>query len=340
MNTRISQVAVANPGSSYTQDEVLDMLGLVGNEFAERIFGSCGVRKRHFELSPEVLMSRMQDRTPETERQLLDLATLAIDQLDIDPDEIGTVITASYYSLGGPTLAHRLLDYYELDPGIDKYHIVGVGCASAVPLFKLASQSLRDQPGKKALVVAAESITGFITPVGPDDEKVKIVGSSLFGDGCAAAVMSNGNSSAGPALDGYKVHQVADSLGSVHFKLGSDDSYMQIGKDLPTIAEEQLGELTDAFLADAGLDRESIDHWLVHPGGRGIIEGVQKGLDLTDDQVSVSYDVLANYGNMGTPCSFYVLKGTIEQRKPEPGDTGLMVTIGPGVTVGLMLLRW
>jgi predicted naringenin-chalcone synthase len=126
----------------------------------------------------------------------------------------------------------------------------------------------------------------------------------------------------------------------VHFKLGSDDSYMQIGKDLPTIAEEQLGELTDSFLADAGLERESIDHWLVHPGGRGIIEGVQKGLGLTDGQVGVSYEVLANYGNMGTPCSFYVLKGTIEQRKPQPGDVGLMVTIGPGVTVGLMLLRW
>jgi len=35
-----------------------------------------------------------------------------------------------------------------------------------------------------------------------------------------------------------------------------------------------------------------------------------------------------------------VLKGTEEQRAPSPGDLGLMVTIGPGVTVGLMLLRW
>ena len=43
---------------------------------------------------------------------------------------------------------------------------------------------------------------------------------------------------------------------------------------------------------------------------------------------------------MGTPSSFYVLKRTVEQRQPAAEDTGLMVTIGPGVTVGLMLLSW
>jgi predicted naringenin-chalcone synthase len=30
----------------------------------------------------------------------------------------------------------------------------------------------------------------------------------------------------------------------------------------------------------------------------------------------------------------------VELRKPQTGDLGLMVTVGPGVTVGLMLLRW
>jgi predicted naringenin-chalcone synthase len=54
----------------------------------------------------------------------------------------------------------------------------------------------------------------------------------------------------------------------------------------------------------------------------------------------VSREVLANHGNVGTPSIFYVLQETIEQREPRPGDRGLMVTIGPGVTVGLMLLGW
>jgi alkylresorcinol/alkylpyrone synthase len=78
----------------------------------------------------------------------------------------------------------------------------------------------------------------------------------------------------------------------------------------------------------------------VHPGGRRIIDCLQSALSLADEDVAVSRDVLANHGNIGTPSIFYVLNRTIEQRDPGPGDRGLVVTVGPGITVGLMLLQW
>jgi predicted naringenin-chalcone synthase len=340
MNVRVNEIAVANPASSYTQEEMLSLLGLAGDDFAEMIFERCGVERRHFELTPDTLGTTLQERTAQTEEQLLRLATEAIDRLDVDPDQIGTVITATYYSLGGPTLAHKLLAHYGMDPSTDKYHVVGVGCASAVPLFKIASQSMRDHPGKHALVVAAESITGFLTAVDEDDEQVKTIGSSLFGDGCAAAVLTNGTSTDGPSILAAQQHQIADTLGTVHFRLDGDDSFMQIGRELPKLARRQLLELVGAFLAEAGTGVDAIDHWIVHPGGRGIIDGVQNGLGLTEEDVAISRDVLARFGNMGTPSSFYVLRETIARRAPQPGERGLMVTIGPGVTVGLMLLSW
>jgi len=340
MNVRVNDIAVANPASSYTQDEMLELLGLAGDDFAQMIFGRCGVERRHFELTPDLLDTTLQERTVQTEAQLLRLATEAVDGLGVDPAEIGTVVTATYYSLGGPTLAHKLLGHYGMDPSTDKYHVVGVGCASAVPLFKIASQSMRDHPGKHALVVAAESITGFLTAVEEDDEQVKTIGSSLFGDGCAAALLTNGTSAAGPAILAARQHQIEDTLGTVHFRLAAEDSYMQIGRELPKLARRRLLDLVRGFLAEAGTDVDGIDHWLVHPGGRGIIDGVQGGLGLSDEDVAVSRDVLARFGNMGTPSSFYVLRETIARRAPKAGQRGLMVTIGPGVTVGLMLLSW
>lgn len=340
MNVRVSEIATANPESSYSQDEMLAMLGLADDEFARMIFSRCGVERRHFELTPDVLGTTLQERTVQTEEQLLRLAIEAIDALEIDPAEIGTLVTATYYSLGGPTLAHRLLQHYGMDPSTDKYHVVGVGCASAVPLFKIASQSMRDHPGKHALVVAAESITGFLTAVDDDDEQVKTIGSSLFGDGCAAAVLTNGTSVAGPAILASRQHQIADTLGTVHFRLDADDSFMQIGRELPKLARRHLLDLVGDFLAEHDASTDEIDHWIVHPGGRGIIDGVQKGLGLSDEDVAISRDVLTRYGNMGTPTSFYVLRETVARRKPQPGERGLMVTIGPGVTVGLMLLSW
>jgi predicted naringenin-chalcone synthase len=340
MNVRVSEIAVANPASSYTQDEMLTLLGLADDAFAQTIFARCGVEQRHFELTPDMLGTTLQERTAQTEEQLLRLAIEAVDRLALDPQAIGTVITATYYSLGGPTLAHRLLEHYGMDPATDKYHVVGVGCASAVPLFKIASQSMRDHPGRHALVVAAESVTGFLTSGDADDEQVKKIGSSLFGDGCAAAVLTNGASIGGPAILAARQHQIEGTLGTVHFRLEGDDSFMEIGRELPKLARRRLRELVDDFLAANGADADGVDHWIVHPGGRGIIDGVQQGLGLTDEQVAISRDVLARFGNMGTPSSFYVLRETIARRAPQAGERGLMVTIGPGVTVGLMLLSW
>jgi alkylresorcinol/alkylpyrone synthase len=338
---RLCGLALSTPATSFTQDELLPLLGLSADTFAETIFARSGVRKRHLELSPGTLATSLQARTEATEEQLLRLALEATEQLAFEPEEIGLVVSATYYSLGGPTLAHRLVDELGLEPGTDKYHLVGVGCASAVPLFRLAARCLRDHPGRKALVVAAESVSGFLTPVSPGDGKAKVVGSALFGDGCAAALLGGpAEDDGGPVVLATAVHQVAGTLGHVRFGVTGEDSHMRIARELPAVAEEGARPLVEAFLHEHGLAPADVDHWLVHPGGPGIIEAVQRGLGLADEQVAPSFRVLSEFGNVGTPASLFVLAETVEERRPAPGDTGLMITIGPGVTVGLMLLAW
>jgi predicted naringenin-chalcone synthase len=355
---RITALELADADMSFSQEEVLTMLDMKGDEFAERIFSRCGVQRRHLNLSGDSLATTLQGRTAQIEEELFGFAVQAVDRLGVDPQEIGTVVTATLYSLGGPTLAHRLVDHYDMDPATDKYHILGVGCASAVPLMRLTAQSMRDHPGKKGLVVAAESMAGILMRSAADDSRAKVVGSSIFGDGCAAALLdgdpvgegedgigsgSGSNSPAamrGPAIVASKVHQIGRTLGAVKLELAAEDSYLHLDRDLPDRAGEGLHELVEDFLHTHGLVRADIDHWVVHPGGRRIIESVQEALDLSRQQVQISYEVLANHGNVGTPSILYVLKKTIEQRSPEPGERGLMVTIGPGITVGLMLLQW
>jgi predicted naringenin-chalcone synthase len=339
---RLCGLAVSTPATSFTQDELLPLLGLADDAFAEGIFARSGVRKRHLELSPDTLATTLQARTEATEEQLLRLALEASEQLAFDPDEIALVVSATYYSLGGPTLAHRLVDRLGVDPGADKYHLVGVGCASAVPLVRFAAHGLRGHPGRKALVVAAESVSGFLTTTSPADGKAKIVGSALFGDGCAAALLGGpeADPGGGPAILATAVHQIAGTLGHVRFGVTGEDSHMRIARELPAVTEEGAPPLVERFLCRRGLARSDVDHWLVHPGGPGIIEAVQRGLGLAEEQVAPSFRVLSEFGNVGTPASFFVLAETVEERRPAPGDLGLMITIGPGVTVGLMLLAW
>ncbi len=340
----ISALATASPATSFDQTRMLDLLGLAGDPFAEEIFARCGVERRGLEISPESLTQTLQQRTACTEGQLMRLATQAIDALGADLDEVGVVVTANYYSLGGPTLAHRLVDHYSLRPDTDKYHVVGVGCASAVPLMRLASQALRDRPRATALVVAAESVSGFISPVAAGDDKVKIVGAALFADGAAAALLSldteGRDEGPGPRIVASAVHQLPGTLDHVRFAVSGEDSHMRMARELPALAETGVPQLVHEFLDRHQVHAGMIDHWPLHPGGRGIIEGLQRGLGLTSEDVAPSAAVLAEHGNVGTASAFFVLQRAIADRAPEPGQLGLAITIGPGVTVGLMLLEF
>jgi predicted naringenin-chalcone synthase len=338
--TRIAGLATADPEDSFSQEEVLERLGLKGDEFAERIFARCGVQTRHLNLSEDFLGRTLQGRAAQVEEELLSSAIRAVDLLEIDPAAISCVVSASLYSLGCPTLAHRLVDHYGMHPATDKYHLVGVGCASAIPLMRLAGQSLYEQPDRQALVVAAESMSSILMPARSEDTRAKTVGSAIFGDGCAAALLRRDGAGGGPVIVASEVHQIGGTLGAVSLALEHEDSHLHLDRELPELAGAGLGALVGEFLEANALQDAAIDHWIVHPGGRRIIEQVRDALALTDDDVAVSWQALADHGNVGTPSIFYVLQSAVEQRRPRPGQHGLAVTIGPGVTVGLMLLRW
>jgi alkylresorcinol/alkylpyrone synthase len=337
---RIAGLAVSHSETAITQEQVLDRLGLTGDEFAEGIFARCGVERRHLNLDPDFLAQSLQDRTCEVEHELLSHSIAAVDALRLDPQDVGTIVSASLYSLGVPTIAHRLIEHYDMDPATDKYHITGVGCAGAVPLMRLAAQTLHEHPDKHTLVVAAESMSSIMMPATAQNPKAKTVGAAIFGDGCAAAVLSRHPRAQGPTILASQVHQIGGSLGAVSLELAGEDSHLHLARELPDLAGAGLPGVVSGFLARQELELSDIEHWIVHPGGRRIIENVQSALSLSREDVATSWDALADHGNIGTPSIMYVLKDTIERYQPDPGERGLLVTIGPGVTVGLMLLGW
>ncbi len=337
---RIAGLTVSDSEETLSQAQVLDRLGLTGDEFAERIFARCGVERRHLNMGGDFLSRTLQERALDVEEELMHHSVRAVAGLGIDPQRIGTIVSSSLYSLGLPTLAHRLAEHYGMDPATDKYHVTGVGCASAVPLMRMAAGLLHQHPGRDSVIVAAESMSSILMRATDADPRAKTVGSAIFGDGCAAAVLSSDPDAEGPMIIASQVHQIGGTLDAVSLTYSTEDSYLHLARELPDLAGAGLRRLVERFLCEHELEHAEIDHWIVHPGGRRIVENLQRALELSDEQTELSWEVLANHGNVGTPAIFYVLRDTIAQRDPQPGERGLAVTIGPGVTVGLMLLQW
>ena len=92
----------------------------------------------------------------------------------------------------------------------------------------------------------------------------------------------------------------------------------------------------DQWLSTHRLQSSDVTGWAVHPGGRDILEGVQKGLGLPDDSMAHSHRVLNQHGNMSSATTLWVLSELLQEV-----DSGPIVGLafGPGLTGEAILLN-
>jgi len=111
----------------------------------------------------------------------------------------------------------------------------------------------------------------------------------------------------------------------------------------PTIrdlAPPIIDKALTALLAPRGIAREEIRHWLLHPGGRKVIDRVQEALGLSDADVALSRRVLRTYGNMSSPTALFVLDELLQNGTARPGELGVLLALGPGFAAEAALLEW
>jgi predicted naringenin-chalcone synthase len=81
----------------------------------------------------------------------------------------------------------------------------------------------------------------------------------------------------------------------------------------------------------------TVDLWAVHPGGRTVLDAVEKGLGLHPDALCHSREVLAQFGNMSSATVMFVLHNMM--RSARSGQRGCAMSFGPGVTAETMLFH-
>jgi predicted naringenin-chalcone synthase len=88
-----------------------------------------------------------------------------------------------------------------------------------------------------------------------------------------------------------------------------------------------------------GLQVGDIRHWALHPGGRAIIDALQTGLDLTDEQVAPSRTVLSEHGNMSSASILFVLKEIFSRGSLQSHEWLCTIAFGPGLTMEMAFFR-
>ena len=79
----------------------------------------------------------------------------------------------------------------------------------------------------------------------------------------------------------------------------------------------------------------NMDHWVIHPGGPKVITAVGEAMDLREEQMQPSREILRRFGNVSSGTVLMIL-----QSLADASGRVAMVAFGPGLMMdGLVVER-
>ena len=273
------------------------------------------------------------------EQVALDLAEQAagqaIERAGVGLSDIGMIIFVSSTGIATPTLDARLIQRLGLPPDTCRLPVWGLGCAGGVTGIARAAQFCYALKGKAVLLVTVELCS--LTFQRGDYSKANLVGTSLFADGAAAAVIAPGGY--GPAIiDSYST-LFPDTEDIMGWDVVEGGLQVRFSRDIPSIVRRYLPELTGTMCSRNGLAVDDVAHYVVHPGGAKVLDAYAESLALTPDKLQDAYTILEGYGNMSSSSVLFVLERFMATVKPVD-RYGLMLALGPGFSAEQVLFRW
>ena len=341
----IVSLATGVPGDGYAQAEIFDYLQPLfeRGRHARFIFNRAGVDRRfmaadrEFYKRPQSTEARntayMTRAMPLGEETI----TRCLAGAGLSPRDVDDFFVVSCTGLDIPGLDLRLAGRLGMRADLRRTCVLGMGCYGAFPALQRARESVMGQPGRTALVLALELCSLHLQD---DDSLENMVVSALFADGAAAALIRATPEADGPRLVDAATYCDYATFEHMAFHVTDHGFQMRLSSYVPDVLAANIEAFIDPLLARNGLDRHQIPFWGVHPGGSKILDYLQERLALSDAQMDYSRGVLRDYGNMSSPTILFVLDRLQRCAQPRPGDYGVLMAFGPGLTMEAALIQW
>ena len=255
----------------------------------------------------------------------------------LPPTAVDLVITVSCTGVMIPSLDAHLANRFGFRPDVRRLPITELGCAAGASALARAADFLRAYSGATVLIVAVELPS--LTFQRHDTSQANLISSILFGDG-AAAVVVVGDEGRGPRIVRAESYLFPRSLDAMGFDLKEGGFHIVLSREVPDMIRERVRGLVDGFLARAGLRREELSAFIVHPGGQKLLCFIEEELGLTRQDTECSWHVLREYGNQSSASVLFVLHEWLARHTPASGAHGLLAAFGPGFSADMLLLRW
>jgi alkylresorcinol/alkylpyrone synthase len=263
---------------------------------------------------------------------------------NIPYENIDAIFFISTSGLSTPSIEARIMNILPFSSHTKRIPIWGLGCAGGASGFSRAFDYCKAYPKANVLVLSVELCS--LTFQHEDLSKSNLVGTSLFADGVACALIC-GDESAYKCESNQCSPFILDTMSTLKphsedvmgWEVKDTGLYVVFSRDIPNIITTWLEPNVEEFLNRNQLTGEDIVHFVAHPGGKKVLQAYVDALGLPISKTDISREVLNSNGNMSSATVFYVLKKFMNKEAIQ-GDLGIMAALGPGFSSELLLLEW
>jgi predicted naringenin-chalcone synthase len=263
-------------------------------------------------------------------RVAVEAANRALENAGLTAEEIDALVVNTCTGYLCPGLTSYVAEALPLKAGVHPFDLQGMGCGGALPNLQTAYNFLQAHPDSNVLSIAVEicSATLYL-----DESPDILISNALFGDGAAAAVLTNRAVSGRVRLQGFSAGLYPQDRQHLYYRTENSKLRNVLSVDVPTVGASRGKEVIDRLLAQTGRGYQDIQHWILHPGGQKVLDAFEGVLPLPENALAASRKVLYDYGNMSSATVLFVLDEVLRNQTPQAGDTGLMCSFGAGFGV-------
>ena len=261
------------------------------------------------------------------------LAGCALNKLGLSAEErkqVTHVLVTSCTGLYAPGLDFDTVNHLGLNPSVERTMIGFMGCYAAINALKSAHHIVRSEPDAVVLILSLELCTLHLQETQDLEQMLSFL---LFADGCAAYLVSA--RPVGLAIDSFRALRIPETSHLITWTIREMGFDMHLSGRVPAAIASAMKEVGCEITR--GEDPLGIELWAVHPGGRTVLDAVEKGLGLGADALRHSRAVLAGFGNMSSATVMFVMERMMCEARS--GQRGCAMSFGPGVTAETMLFH-
>jgi 3,5-dihydroxyphenylacetyl-CoA synthase len=345
--TKIASVGTATPPASYTQKELVDLFA-IDDPKVRSLFLKSSIQRRHLILpgitSNGALKAETQGELLSKHRKwTVDVGTEAIqrclDKMGATPSQISFLCCVTTTGFMTPGVSALICQELALAPECARLDVVGMGCNAGLNSLNATSSWATANPGKLAIMLCVEICSaGYVI----DHTMRTAVVNCLFGDGGAALAVVADGADQGPAILKFRSHIITDAIDAMRYDWSDEHHKFNFFLDpqIPYTIGANVAGIIDGLLCQTGVRRSDIKHWLIHSGGKKVIDAIRVNLGLSAFDVRHTIGVLRDYGNLSSASFLFSYQRLLDEENISTGDYGVMITMGPGSTIESALLQW